>query len=45
MKLLSIMLALVVAVLSFFHYFQPVYGDCKQTIEGRVCTLQGWEKK
>jgi hypothetical protein len=38
--------ALLVAALAYLWMnVEPVYGNCKHTIEGKVCTLQGYEWK
>jgi hypothetical protein len=38
--------ALLVAALAYLWMnVEPIYGDCRQTIEGEVCILQGYEWK
>lgn len=38
--------ALLVAALGYLWLnIEPVYGDCRQTIEGEVCNLIGYEWK
>ena len=38
--------ALLVAALGYLWLnVEPVYGDCRQTIEGEVCDLIGYEWK
>lgn len=38
--------ALLVAALAYLWMnVEPIYGDCRQTIEGEVCDLIGYEWK
>jgi hypothetical protein len=36
---------LLLGVLMLHAFFNPVYGNCKQTIEGRSCDLIKWERE
>jgi len=36
---------LLLGVLMLHAFYNPVYGNCKQTIEGRSCDLIKWERE
>ena len=42
----GILAALAIAALAYlWTHVEPIYGDCTQTIDGKVCTLKGYDWK
>ena len=41
-----ILAGIAIAALAYvWTHMEPIYGDCKHTIEGEVCTLKGYDWK
>jgi len=40
--LLALLAALALTILAAAIFLEPVYGECRDTIEGRVCQLIGY---
>jgi hypothetical protein len=42
----KIIAALAIAALAYLWLnTEPIYGDCRQSIDGEVCTLKGYQWK
>jgi len=41
--MIKLSIALVVGLLTFSAFSEPIYGNCHNTIEGYTCDLQGYK--